>query len=282
MPSQIFLSTFKSNGRPSKRLEDCIRDVKAWTISNRLLLNDSKTEVVQFSSRYLRAPDPISAFTVGMSQVQPAHEARNLGVVMDMHFDLSTHVNNICRSACLAIYKIGQIRKYIDRPTAERLVHAFVTSRLDANNSLLYGLPKSQLAKLQRVQNCAVRLITLVKKGHNVDDVRRDELHWLSISDRITFKILLITYKALNNLAPAYISDLLAPYTPRRTLRSASQSLLAPPRYREVSTINYGRRAFSVAAPELWNSIPLAIRNANSLAEFKRLLKTHIFKHPTD
>ena len=273
--------------RPSDRseqlqpLENCVRDVKAWTISNRLLLNDSKTEVVQFSSRYLTAHNPLASFTVGMSQVQPAHEARNLGVVMDSHLNLTTHINNICRSACLAIYKIGQIRRFIDRLTAERLVHAFVTSRLDANNSLLYGLLKNLISKLQRVQNSAARLVAQVKARESIDAVRRNELHWLSVSDRIAFKILLITYKALNNLAPAYISDLLTTYTPSYGLRSSSQSLLDPPRVREVSTINYGRRAFSVAAPELWNNIPFAIRNAKSLAQFKRLLKTYLFQHPT-
>ena len=109
------------------------------------------------------------------------------------------------------------------------------------------------------------------EKASTLSDVMN--CHWLSVSDRIAFKILLITYKALNNLAPAYISDLLTTYTPSYGLHSSSQSLLDPPRVREVSTINYGRRAFSVAAPELWNNIPFAIRNAKSLAQFKRLLK---------
>ena len=281
--TQLYLTLRPSNrSEQLQRLENCVRDIKAWTTSNKLLLNDSKTEVVQFSSRYLRAHDPLTSFSVGVSQVQPAHEARNLGVVMDSNFNQTTHINNICRSSCLAIHKIGQIRRYIDRPIAERLVHAFVTSRLDANNSLLYGLPKNQLAKLQRIQNSAVRLVALVKAGESITAVRRDDLHWLSISDRITFKILIITYKVLNNLAPAYLSDLLTQYSPKRVLRSASQSLLAPPTTREVSTINYGRRAFSVAAPELWNSIPLAIKNADSLAKFKRLLKTYLFNNPSN
>ena len=143
--------------------------------------------------------------------------------------------------------------------------------------SLLHGLPKNHIAKLQRIQNSAARLVTLLKARESIDSVRRDELHWLSISDRIVFKILLITYKALNNLAPAYISDLL---TPGYALRSASQFLLAPPSVHEVLTIYYGNRAFSVAAPNLWNSIPLTIRNTKSLAQFKRMLKTYMFQNP--
>ena len=171
--------------------------------------------------------------------------------------------------------KIGQIRKYLDRKMTERLVHAFVTSRLDANNSLLYGLPNSAISKLQRVQNSAVRLV-IGAKGCNVNRVRRDELHWLSIKDRITFKILLLTYKSLHGLAPPYITDLLTVYKPSRSLRSSSQIQLIPPR--NISNVYYGERAFSTSAPKLWNTLPRDIRNAKSLAIFKKQLKTHLFK----
>ncbi|XP_072025354.1 uncharacterized protein [Amphiura filiformis] len=200
---------------------------------------------------------------------------------MDKHMTLLTHINNVCRSASYAISKIGRIRKFIDQATAERLVHAFATSRLDANNSLLYGLPKTAIAKLQRVQNSAIRLITCVKRDQDINAVRRD-LHWLPIRDRIVFKLLLITYKIRHGLAPAYLTDLLMDYIPTRTLRSSSQYLLQPPSSREVATDYYGKRAFSVAAPSLWNSLPLAIRNADTVYKFKRQLKTHLFNNPSD
>ncbi len=193
--SQLYL-IMESSDRAAQlaKVEDCVREVKAWTVSNKLLLNDTKTEVIHITSRFLRQLDPIASLTIGLSQVDVADEARNLGVVMDKHMTLSTHINNVCRSASYAISKIGQIRRFIDRVTAERLVHAFVTSRLDANNSLLYGLPMTAIAKLQRVQNSAIRLVTCIKRDQNIDSARKD-LHWLPIKDRITFKILLITYK---------------------------------------------------------------------------------------
>jgi hypothetical protein len=199
---------------------------------------------------------------------------------MDKFMTLSTHVNNVCRSASYAISKIGKIRRFIDQATAERLVHAFVTSRLDSNNSLLYGLPGTAIAKLQRVQNSAMRLVTCVKRDQNIDAVRRG-LHWLPVRDRIVFKLLLITYKIRLGLAPEYLAELVNDYIPTRTLRSTSQGLLESPSSREVATAYYGKRAFSVAAPSLWNSLPLAIRNANSVNSFKRQLKTHLFNNPS-
>ena len=193
---------------------------------------------------------------------------------------LTAHITTVCRSASFAISKIGQLRRFIDQPTSERLVHAFVTSRLDTNNSLLYGLPDTALKKLQRVQNSAVRLVTCIRRDENIDDARR-KLHWLPIKDRIAFKILLITYKIRHGIAPDYLAELLTERKPTRVLRRASQNLFHRPPTRDVATKYYGERSFSVAAPSMWNKLPFAIRNADSLMTFKRLLKTHLFTYPT-
>ena len=93
---------------------------------------------------------------------------------------------------------------------------------------------------------------------------------------RIQFKILLLTFKALNGSAPHYISELLHNYTPARALRSQSQLLLQVPRF---NTQFYGKRAFSITAPTLWNSLPLRIRSITSLASFQTAVKTHLFNN---
>ena len=84
----------------------------------------------------------------------------------------------------------------------------FVTSKLDNCNSLLAGLPQYLLDKVQRVQNAAARLVSCTRKYDRISPVLK-ELHWLPVKQRIVFKILLLTYKALNALAPRYISDFL-------------------------------------------------------------------------
>ena len=134
--------------------------------------------------------------------------------------DMSTQVNNICKSTYLAIRNIGNIRNYLDQPTAEKLVHAFVTSKLDFCNSLLYRLSKKQLDKLQRIQNAAAS-IKNTKKFQHISAVLRN-LHWLPVTKRIEFKILTITYKALNGMAPSYICDLLQVRHPNRNLLHGS------------------------------------------------------------
>ena len=101
------------------------------------------------------------------------------------------------------------------------------------------------------------------------------KLHWLPIDNRIVFKILLLTFKARAKLAPQYIQDLINDYTPQRNLRSGSKCLLETPNYNLES---YGKRAFSVAAPRLWNSLPMELRTSTSIDIFKKKLKTYLFK----
>ena len=106
------------------------------------------------------------------------------------------HINKTCSSAFYDLYNIRRIKKYLSRSVAESLVHAFITSRIDYCNSLLYGLPNSHIMKLQRMQNAAARLVTETTRFCHVTPLFF-HLHWLPISYRIMFKILLLTFKCL-------------------------------------------------------------------------------------
>ena len=138
--------------------------------------------------------------------------------------DMSTQVNKSANRRTLARRNNGKIRNYLDQPNAEKIVRAFVTSKLDFCNTLLYGLSKKQLEKLQRILNAAAR-IKKTKKFQHISPVLRN-LHWLPVTKRIEFKILTITYKALNGMAPSYISDLRQVRHPNRNLLHGSALLV--------------------------------------------------------
>ena len=167
------------------------------------------------------------------------------------------------------------IRRYLDKFSVERLVHAFVSSRLDYCNSLLFGLPERDISKLQRVQNAAARLVVKCKKQDHMKPILRD-LHWLPVQQRIWYKIALLTFKALHGMAPKYVSDLVEEYKPSRSLRSSSKFLLRPQMLTKTKT--YGDRAFATSAPHVWNKLPLSLRAISNPNIFKSRLKTHYFK----
>ena len=184
-----------------------------------------------------------------------------------MLFDV--HVSHICRSSFNQLRNLSKIRKYLTRESSEIAVHAFITSKLDYCNSLLYGCRKTQLKKLQYVQNTAARIVTQTSKFDHITPVLFD-LHWLPVSYRIVFKILLLVFKSLNNLSPSYLADRLSYQSHSRVLRSASKQLLDQPR---SITKTYGDKAFSVCAPKLRNSLPLDLRKSPFLTGLKKKLK---------
>ena len=147
---------------------------------------------------------------VGNITLPASSSARDLGVILDSHLTLDKHIAHVCKTSSFGLRLIGSIRKYLNQSQAETLVHAFVTSRLNASNSLLLGLPDWQMKKLQSIQNTAARLVTLKKKRDHITPILMG-LHWLPFLQGIKFKTLLLTYKSLHALAPPYISELLVP-----------------------------------------------------------------------
>jgi hypothetical protein len=143
--------------------------------------------------------------------------------------------NAIARSCYFHIRNIGCMRPFISEDACNMLVNALVTSRLDYGNALLYGIAKNLTDKLQRVHNTAARLITRTKKMDHITPVPI-RLHWLPVEYRSQYKHILYIFKALHGLAPVYLTELVKPYVPSRSLRSQSASLLQVPTIRPMVT----------------------------------------------
>ena len=107
----------------------------------------------------------------------------------------------------------------------QRFSQSLIISRMDYGNALLHNIPLSLTNRLQRVRNCAARLVTRTRKREHITPVLF-QLHWLPVRFRIMHKILFHTFKVLNGTAPVYISDLIETYIPLRMLRSESYSRL--------------------------------------------------------
>jgi len=273
--TQLYLA-FDLHNDPDPSLSklcSAIADVRSWMISNKLKINDDKTEFVILSSRHHNQPSNLQLQIGGVS-ISPSLIAKNLGVTFDSSLCMDKHVTNICRSCLFHLWNIGSVRHMLSDEATAQLIHSLVSSRMDFCNSLLYGLPDCAINRIQRVQNIAARILTLTPKASHITPVLKD-LHWLPIRSRILFIILLLTYRAVHKLAPEYLCDLLAQYSPHRSLRSSRQLLLREPR---TKLKTYGDRSFQAAGTREWNKLPLGIREATSLSNFKHKLKTHLFK----
>jgi len=262
------------------RVQACVKEIKEWMEVNKLKLNEDKTEYLIMVAPWLRDKIAVPKLLVGEEEIIANTHAKNLGVIFDQCMNMERHINNICRSARFHLRNIGSIRNVLSAESLVTLVHAFITSRLDNGNALLFGVNKKHIQKLQHIQNIAARLVTGTRKQEHITPVLR-KLHWLPVEQRIQYKVLLITYKCLNDLAPVYLSELIFKHQPSRNLRSKNRNLLIVPRY---NLETYGKSAFSYAGPHLWNSLPENLRNhmndsANNVKidGFKKNLKTYLF-----
>ena len=180
--------------------------------------------------------------------------ARNLGVLFEENMTLLPHINNTCKTAFYYIHNIRRIRKYLSVETTRTLVHAVVIGRLDYCNSLLYGLPMKSISKLQRVQNAAANIANTTRYEHITPVLR--SLRCLPVKERVTFKILILSFKAIHGLAPDCIQSFVTWQCPSRyVLRRNNECVL---KYYERKTLKtLGDRAFAVAAAHLFNSVKI-------------------------
>ena len=188
---------------------------------------------------------------------------------------MNQQITKLCKICNYWLFCIRRIRRCLTVTATQQLVQALVLSRLDHCNVLLAGLPSSQVARLQRVQNAGARVIACVPRYDHISRVLM-QLHWLSVSQRIEYKVIILQAStAIQGKAPHYICDMIQERLPQRATRSATSVMLTQP-YSNTKT--FGDRAFSVVAPRLWNELPTAMREPLNLDNLKRKLKTDLFR----
>jgi hypothetical protein len=264
-----------SQNEARQEMMDCAKDVKTFLTANKMKQNDDKTEFLIIGTPGQKSKVLFQDIDICNANVTSSNKARNLGVLFDSEMKLKTHVNNMCKSGFFHIRNLSAIRNILDRDSAKMATHAFITSTLDYGNSLLCGLPKTRLNKLQILQNAAARVVINAKRSDQLSmtAVRRD-LHWLPVEARIKFKTLSMAWKAYNGAGPEYINELLIKKHSLCDLRSNNAHLFEVP---ATKLVTYGDRAFQKAAPVMWNELPIELRRIQTFNTFKNKLKTHLF-----
>ena len=185
----------ESMHRAISKVQTCVTDIKYWMTDNYLKLNEEKTEVIIIARKGQKSDTSIESVDIGGHAIVPSSTVRNLGVMIDSAGVMAKQISNICKGAFFMIRNISRIRRLLTTDAAKSLVHSFVSTKLDYCNSLLYGLPQYQLNRLQRVLNCAARVVAQVGRREPITNILMG-LHWLPVCARIEYKILLLTFKA--------------------------------------------------------------------------------------
>ena len=267
--------TISSKQRVLDTVESCTSKIKQWMTENKLKLNEEKTELIVF--RKNNTDNIIDKISVNGTIINCATSVRNLGFYFDDTLTMNSHISRLCQNLHYQIRNIYRVRHLLDEESCKILVHSLITSRLDYCNSLLHGLPKSSLQKLQKIQNTSARLVTNTRKYDHITPVLK-KLHWLPIENRIEYKLACFVFKCLTGSAPAYLSTLIEIYHPPRSLRS-SNSLKLSTWHSETKFLD---RSFINAAPRIWNSLSYDTRSCLTFSSFSSKLKTELFHRAFD
>ena len=241
----------------TQQLPNLMEKITQWMNHFFLKINPDKTEIILFIPQSLRHHPTINGtFFSNGTCIRFSNTATNLGVKLDKFLTFEPYVYSTVALCYKQLKDISSIRHLIGTKHTEMLVHSVISSRLDYCNSLLYGLNKSVMEKLQKVQNAAARVVLKLRKR---DPIRQEmaKLHWLRVSERIVFKIIVLTFKCINDMAPVELKSLI-------TFRNIEQCKLNLVFFDSI----HGRRTFKYAAPRLWNSLPLEIRKITVLSKF--------------
>ena len=253
-----------------------VNEIKIWMSSNRLRLNADKTQFIWLGTGHFLGKRDTQANDTILSSTDVVN---NLGVYLDSELTLERQVSKLCQVCYFHLCRLRTVRRSLSKECLLSLVHAFVTSRVDHCNGLLYGSYSFLLDRLQSVLNSAARLVLNIAKFSGISAAIRDELHWLPVRKRIEFKIVLLVRHCLVGAAPEYLMELCRPVSSaagRQSLWSASRGDLIIPRF-QLRT--FGFWAFAISGPQLWNSLPLDVRQSrDNLMQFKKKLKTFLFQ----
>ena len=252
------------------KVQKCFHIIGEWMNNYFLRLNAEKTKMLVICPPSLKEKIVINGTFINGKCIRFVADAKNLGVIIDNELSFNAHINKLTSTCFNIIRKISRIKGFLQVNQLKILVSALVFSKLDYCNALYLGLHSNLLMKLQSVQNSAVRLIHKFNRYERISiTVLLGDLHWLRLKYRITFKVLLIVHKAFIGVAPPDIESMI-----QRSKSNRTKKL-------ETFQCNgkYGDKSFSIAAPKLWNALPMDIRNEEDTNAFKKRLKTFLFEN---
>ena len=256
-------------------LQMCITHVVDWLTSNRLKINVGKTVAFLCGPKRTVSEIKLDPIEISGTNIPVLSRVKLLGVAFDSSLRFNEHVADVRRKCFLQLRNLFRIRKFVNESHIKTLIHSFVFSHVDYCNVLFSACNSDALLKLQRVIYSAARLVRRLPRHHrNMSHVIKD-LGWLSVRNRIMFKVCCFVHRIVHGSAPYYLQTLVSPaasHTYTSHLRSHSSLCLNCP----ISSSVRAQAAFCFSAPRLWNSLPVSIKNIDNYSIFKRVLKEYL------
>ena len=172
-------------------------------------LNDDKTKLMLVTFKRTKHLHSLpTSITMGNAQIPFKKFVKNLDFALDCHLTMNAHVINITRTCNFELRRLASIRRFLTITATATLVSAFVLSKIDYCNPLLFGSTHDVTSHLQRIQNYAARVILYLSRSSSIT-THLKSLHWIPVKGRSTYKIACLYYHCYGNTAPSYVADIL-------------------------------------------------------------------------
>ena len=251
---------FKANDRSAElesitKLHQCASSLKSWMDLNRLRMNNAKTELILYGSQPQLEKCTTDEILIVDLIIKRLETVQQLGAFLDKNLNFKHHITTTCSNAMKSILKIKNIRKYLTQSAAEILVLSTVVSHLDYCNSILAGIPNSEISQMQRVQNIAAKLVLGKSKFYSSSECLW-ELHWLPINKCIQFKVLILVFKCLDCAGPLYLRNLLVEFPEDRKQGLCSDNMVKRQLEPRTKLKNICIKSFQCNQPEMVEPTP--------------------------
>ena len=267
-------ATFHTSSKCEKSIANNLQDDGnisiTWSRKNKMFVHFDKTFYMLLGTRQRLNNSHQMNIIIDNCQIKQTSEHKLLGIHIDDKLTWTTQINHLCSAILSKISLLKQLSTYVTKDILKKFYQGYILPLIDYGSVTWGSTSSCNLERLSKLQKRAARIILQAEYNTPSKDMFH-ELGWLSIRERLKYNKAVLTYKALNNLTPEYITTLLKPAseTQNRTLRSSANGTLAVPRSR-TSMFDI---SFSYSAPRLWNSFPNDVRNASSLHDFKLNVK---------
>ena len=258
------------------KIQNSLEKTKHWMCLNRLIMNNQKTNFIMYGNNVQLSKCSTKHIKIGDEIIVGIEKINLLGTDIDNNLTFKEHIKKKCKTAMYNLYNIRSLQQYLNNKTTQTLICGLVTSHLDYINAIYSTLPASTTKPLNRIQNLAAKLVLNSSNKEISSSKAKQALHWLPITERSIYKCLTIIHPCIHGMEPGIISNLIKTKTSTRSLRSNSlKYMLDIPMTNKVA---YGDRAFWVHASKLWNKLPCELKNIKDTNNFKKKLKTHLYK----
>ena len=260
-------------GLPSSQISDAVTalnkdlsEIARWCCTNSLLINPDKTKLLVIRVPQLtRSLPSIPPVKLLGKEIKSVTVAKDLGVIFDSSLSFNEHVTKTVSDCMHRLIRINRIKHLLDRKTLLSLINAFVFSKLFYCSSVWSNTSKTNIKRLQLVQNFAGRIVLGLRKYDRISD-GLESLKWLPIADKLFLNDSVMVHKCLNGRAPDYLSQKFTRRLDLHNRDTRNKKDLNLPRCR----LKTGQRSFAYRGAACWNSLPKDLKEVVDGRIFKK------------